>query len=174
MKQSVSRRNFVGGLLAGAAMALIPGMARAEDIVRFNFLNKKAVRFPYELSDAQWREKLGEEGYRVMRQGENEKADSSPLLRERRKGIYACRGCGQPLFSSNAKMMVNDWPTFRAPLNRRAIATSADYGHILPRTEVHCANCGGHLGYKFNNGDQSAEIWRYAINGASLAFKPAG
>ncbi len=169
---SLSRRYFLGTALGCAALMMIPSAAKANEWVRFNFIRRRGDNFPYRLDEARWRAKLGDEGYRILRDGENEKAGTSPLLRERRKGTYHCRGCEQPVFSSGAKTMANDWPTFRAPLSRRAIGLSTDFGIILPRTEVHCANCGGHLGYRFAT-DNAAETWRFAINGASLLFRPS-
>lgn len=171
MKKTMSRRLFLGSVAGLAAVALLPVPARAQ--VTFNVLKKKGTDFPYKMSDQQWREKLGEDSYMVLRGGDNEKAGTSPLLRERRKGRYACAGCGQAIFSSGAKMMANDYPTFRAPLNLKLIRTSVDFGILLPRTEVHCANCGGHLGYKFMVDGKGAETWRYEINGAALVFLPA-
>ncbi len=172
MKKAFDRRSFLQTALGAAALAFLPLPAKA-DLVTFNFLKKKGADFPFKLTEAQWREKLGDADYAILRGGENETSGTSPLLKERRKGTYLCRGCGQPLFSSNAKVMANDWPTFRAPLNMKVIRTSADFGILLPRTEVHCANCGSHLGYKFMVDGQGAENWRYPINGVSLTFRPA-
>jgi peptide-methionine (R)-S-oxide reductase len=175
MKQNLTRRLFIGAILGVSALAMFPFPASAalEDYVRFNFLRKKGDNFPYKLSEQEWRQRLGEEGFQILRNGENETAGTSVLLRERRKGLYLCGGCQQPIFSSNAKRLANDYLTFRAPINRKAIGLSTDFGIILPRTEVHCANCGGHLGYRFATNSQSAETWYYAINGRSLLFQPA-
>lgn len=171
MKNDISRRYFVGTALGLVALALMPGVAKAniDDYVRFNFIRRRGDNFPYKLSEAEWRKRLGDEGYRILREGENEKAGTSPLLKERRKGSYACGGCGTKIFSSTAKVMSNDFPTFRAPISRKLIGLSTDFGIVLPRTEVHCANCGGHLGYRFA-ADNAAETWRFAINGAALRF----
>lgn len=162
----------MGCALGVAAAFLFSGAARA-DLVNFNFLQKKGASFPFKRTDAQWRDLLGEEGYAILREGRNETSGTSPLLRERRKGAYRCRGCGQPLFAASAKVMANDFPTFRAPIDPKILGTSADFGIILPRTEVHCKNCGSHLGYKFMPEAPAAESWRYVINGASLVFDPA-
>ena len=83
--------------------------------------------------------------------------------------VYRCEACNAPIFSSNDKVMANDFPTFRGPISRKAIGLSTDFKIVLPRTEVHCANCGGHLGYR-SSADNAAETWRYAINGTSLRF----
>ncbi len=169
MKNKISRRYFLGTALGLFAAALLPLPARA-NWVNFNFLKKKGAVFPYALSEAEWRKKLGDEAYEVMRMGENETAGTSTLLKERRKGVYACKGCGVELFASNAKQMANDYVTFRAPIDPKRLGLSTDFGIILPRTEVHCKNCGSHLGYKFLVDGEGAEIWRYAINGTSLIF----
>lgn len=172
MNTVITRRLFLGSAFGLGTIMLVPGVSLAEDIVRFNFLQKKGIDFPYKLSDKQWYDRLGQDGYNVLRGGENETSGTSPLLRERRRGTYQCRGCGQPLFSSNMKVMANDWPTFRTPINNKVLRVSADYGHLLPRTEVHCANCGSHMGYKFMAEGSVPETFRYSINGTSLAFKP--
>lgn len=167
-----SRRHFLGSALGAFAVLLIPGAARA-DLVNFNFLRKKGADFPYKLPEGEWRQKLGPEAYAILRGGENETAGRSPLLRERRKGVYACRGCGVELFASNAKQMANDYPAFRRPIDARRLGLSSDFGILLPRTEVHCKNCGSHLGYKFLVDGEGPEIWRYSINGTSLMFVAA-
>lgn len=172
MKNILTRRLFMGGALAVMAGALWPFPAAA-DLVNFNFLKKKGADFPYKLPDQQWRDRLGAEAYDVMRNGENETAGTSPLLRERRKGTYVCKGCATPLFASTSKIMTNDYPTFRAPIDPKRLGLSTDFGIILPRTEVHCKNCGSHLGYKFLVDGEGPSIWRYAINGLSLVFRPA-
>lgn len=172
MKRIMTRRLFLGSALTAAAAALLPGKAMA-DLVNFNVLKKRGGNFPYQMPEQQWAEKLGEETYAILRAGHNETAGTSPLLRERRKGTYLCRGCAQPLFASTAKVMANDFPTFRQPINVKSIGLSTDFGIVLPRTEVHCKNCGGHLGYRFAAQDPAAETWRYMINGASLSFQPA-
>lgn len=171
MEKRISRRLFVGTALGVAALALVPFGAQAaiDDYVRFNIIRKRGDNFPYKLTEAEWRKRLGDYAYAILRDGENETAGTSKLLRERRKGTYSCRGCNAPIFSSNAKLMSNDFPSFRAPLSRKAIGLSSDFKVILPRTEVHCANCGGHLGYR-SSPDDAAETWRYSINGSALRF----
>ncbi|PZQ47456.1 MAG: peptide-methionine (R)-S-oxide reductase [Micavibrio aeruginosavorus] len=165
----IDRRGFITALLSAAAIALLPGKAMA-DLINFNFLKQKGADFPYKLTDAQWREKLGEQGYAVLREGSNEDAGTSPLLRQRGKGVYACRGCGVELFASASKLMTNDFPTFRAPIDPKRLGLSTDFKIILPRPEVHCKNCGSHLGYKYTVNGEGAELWRYVMNGASLMF----
>ncbi len=171
MKKCFPRRYFLGAALTLAGVSMLPVIARAamDDYVRFNIIRKRGDNFPYKLSEAEWRKRFNDIEYAIIRDGGNEEAGTSAFIRERRKGTYHCRGCNAPLFSSNAKVMANDFPTFRAPLSRKAIGLSTDFKIILPRTEVHCANCGSHLGYRFS-ADNAAETWRYAINGTSLRF----
>lgn len=170
--RSFNRRLFLGSALAVIGSILLPRTAMA-DLVNFNFLRKKGAHFPYTMSEQKWREKLGPEVYEVMRMGENETSGTSTLLRNRKKGVYACRGCGVELFQSSAKLMTNDYPAFRAPIDPKRLGLSTDFGILLPRTEVHCKNCGSHLGYKFLVDGEGAEIWRYSINGTSLMFVSA-
>lgn len=173
MNNTFTRRLFLGSALGLAAAALVPGQAMAASLVNTNLFKKRDGNFPYALTEAQWREKLGDEGFAILRNGDNEKAGTSTLLKEHRKGIYACRGCDAPLFASTSKRMSNDWPTFRDSIDRKAIGLSTDFGIVLPRTEVHCKNCGSHLGYRFATEEPSTETWRYEINGTSLTFHPA-
>lgn len=172
MNPPVSRRLFLGCALGLFAGTLLPLPARA-DLVNFNFLKKKGAVFPYTQPESAWRQKLGDDAYATLRGGNNERAGSSTLLRERRKGVYACRGCGVELFASNDKLMTNDYPSFRAAIDAKRLGLSTDFGIVLPRTEVHCRNCGSHLGYKFLVDGEGASLWRYSLNGTSLLFVAA-
>jgi peptide-methionine (R)-S-oxide reductase len=128
--------------------------------------------FPYRLSDAEWKKRLGPAAYAVLRRAATERAGTSPLDREKRKGIYACAGCDQPLFRSSTKYdSGTGWPSFFAPI-RGAVGTSTDYKIGFPRTEVHCSRCGGHLGHVFDDGPRPTGK-RYCMNGLALKFRPA-
>jgi peptide-methionine (R)-S-oxide reductase len=114
---------------------------------------------------------LGPDRYYILRQNGTEAPDSSPLLKEHRAGTYRCAGCALPLFSSKTKYDSGDgWPSFYRPLPN-ALLTRADYEIIEPRTEVHCRQCGGHLGHVFNDGPPPTGL-RYCIDGLALAFVP--
>ena len=129
-------------------------------------------RFAYQLSDAEWRQRLGPAAFAVLRREATERAWTSPLLKEGRKGVFACAGCDQALFASATKYdSGTGWPSFYAPL-RGAVRTSTDFKIGLPRTEVHCSRCGGHLGHVFDDGPRPTGK-RYCINGLALQFRPA-
>ncbi len=124
-----------------------------------------------EKSSDDWRRDLTPEQYRVLRDHGTERAGASPLNHEHRDGMYRCAGCGAPLFDSNAKYESGSgWPSFYQP-KAGAVGTSEDSSHFMHRTEVHCANCGGHLGHVFPDGPQPTGE-RYCMNGVALKFEP--
>jgi len=127
--------------------------------------------FPMEKSDTEWRALLSPDQFRVLREHGTERAGTSPLNYEKRTGIYHCAGCARPLFESSTKYESGSgWPSFFRPLPD-AIATTTDRTHGMTRVEVHCANCGGHLGHVFEDGPQPTGQ-RYCMNGVSLKFEP--
>jgi peptide-methionine (R)-S-oxide reductase len=122
-------------------------------------------------SEAEWREKLGEERYRVLRQAGTEAPWSGELLGNKATGEYRCAGCGAPLFNSDTKYESGSgWPSFTAPADDGAVAEIEDRSHGMRRVEVRCAKCEGHLGHVFPDGPGAAGL-RYCINSASLEFK---
>ena len=128
-------------------------------------------RFEVTLSDAEWRKRLTPEQYAVLRDQSTERAGTSPLDREKRKGVFVCAGCNQRLFASVTKFESGTgWPSFYAPL-AGCIGTRTDYKIGVPRTEVHCARCGGHLGHVFNDGPKPTGK-RYCMNGVAMKFIP--
>ena len=121
-------------------------------------------------TDDEWRRTLTAEQFHVLREHGTERPGSSPLNYEKRDGTFSCAACGQPLFSSDTKFESGTgWPSFWAPI-RDAVATTVDRSHGMTRVEVHCANCGGHLGHVFPDGPQPTGQ-RYCMNGVALRFE---
>ncbi|MGK7951608.1 MAG: peptide-methionine (R)-S-oxide reductase MsrB [Xenococcaceae cyanobacterium] len=128
--------------------------------------------FAVNKTEAEWQETLTPEQFRVLRKHGTERAGTSPLDKIYDEGTYVCAGCGQPLFTSETKYNSGTgWPSFYAPIEG-AIETSVDRSLFMTRTEVHCSNCGGHLGHVFSDGPRPTGQ-RYCMNGVSLEFKPA-
>jgi peptide-methionine (R)-S-oxide reductase len=124
-------------------------------------------------TDEEWKKTLTPEQYHVMRDHGTERAFTSPLNNNKQKGVYVCAACGLPLFSSNTKFdSGTGWPSFWAPIDPKNVGTSVDRSFFTPRTEVHCARCGGHLGHVFPDGPPPTGQ-RYCMNGVSLKFEPA-
>jgi peptide-methionine (R)-S-oxide reductase len=127
--------------------------------------------FPVAKTEAEWREMLSPEAFRVLRQHGTERPGTSRLNAEKRQGIFACAGCGTPLFEAATKYESGTgWPSFFQPIED-AVATTTDRSFFMTRTEVHCASCGGHLGHVFPDGPPPTGQ-RYCMNGVSLDFKP--
>ena len=130
-----------------------------------------AGNFPYKLTDAQWRAKLGGAAYAVLRQADTERPGSSPLNAEHRAGTFSCKGCAQRLFSSKTKFdSGTGWPSFWAPI-KGAVSNRTDSTFGMSRTEVLCARCGGHLGHVFDDGPKPTGK-RYCMNGVAMTFAP--
>ena len=133
-------------------------------------MSQKTETFPVDKSDDQWRKELDPVQYQVLRKHATERAGTSPLNLEKRKGEFRCAGCGAELFDSSTKYESGSgWPSFWAPKDH-AVETTTDNSHGMTRTEVHCAKCGGHLGHVFPDGPQPTGE-RYCMNGAALKFE---
>lgn len=122
----------------------------------------------------EWQQLLGRERYAVLFQEATEPSGSSPLNTEKRAGTFVCAACYLPLFDSSAKYESGTgWPSFFQPLKPEQLGTRRDYRMIIPRTEYHCARCGGHQGHVFTDGPRPTGL-RYCNNGLALRFVPAG
>jgi peptide-methionine (R)-S-oxide reductase len=122
-------------------------------------------------TDEEWASTLTPQQFQVLRKHGTERAGSSPLNAEKRRGTFRCAGCGQPLFSSETKFESGTgWPSFFEPLDR-AVATTTDDSFFMQRIEVHCSACGGHLGHVFPDGPRPTGL-RYCMNGVAMTFEP--
>ena len=124
-------------------------------------------------TDAEWRQVLTPEQYRIMRQKGTEGAFTGQYWNNKDEGVYRCTGCGTPLFSSETKFESGSgWPSFYAPVEQDNVEVEQDTSFGMSRTEVLCANCEAHLGHVFDDGPRDKTGLRYCINSASLAFDP--
>jgi peptide-methionine (R)-S-oxide reductase len=157
----MQRRRFLGGALAGLGAGVAP-QVQAEET------------FEVTRTKEEWKARLSDLEYRVMRQEGTEPAFSSPLHDLKTEGTYHCRGCDQPLYASEHKFdSGTGWPSFWAPHDPDMVGESQDNSWFMRRTEVHCARCEGHLGHVFPDGPQPTGL-RYCINGVALDFEPEG
>jgi len=122
-------------------------------------------------SDTDWQETLSPSQYHVLREKGTERAFTGKYWNHKDDGVYACAGCGQPLFDSSTKFdSGSGWPSFHSPSAPSAVDTTTDHSHGMTRIEALCSSCGGHLGHVFHDGPRPTGL-RYCINSASLDFK---
>jgi peptide-methionine (R)-S-oxide reductase len=158
----IDRRTLLGGGSAAIAAGLLFGGCAS---------SASAARFPVTKTDAQWREQLGPDRFHILREAGTERAGTSPLNDEHRKGSFVCAACANPLFASAAKFdSGTGWPSFRKALPNAVVTRGARA--LFFGTEILCSRCGGHLGHVFNDGPQPTGL-RYCMNGLALAFRAA-
>jgi peptide-methionine (R)-S-oxide reductase len=159
----VNRRQFLVVLASAAGLVPLIGWLTGPSAAI-------SGTFPVTYTDGEWRKRLSAAQYRVLRRQSTERPFTSPLNREHRDGVFKCAGCGRELFASRTKFeSATGWPSFSRPIEG-AVGTSVDRSWLLVRMEVHCAECGGHLGHVFEDGPQPTGL-RYCINGVALTFE---
>ncbi|MBP8120422.1 MAG: peptide-methionine (R)-S-oxide reductase MsrB [Burkholderiales bacterium] len=178
----MNRRNFLRGLFAVSGAAALPAVTAAQSPkpvlseqvkIALQQANQPMPKIEkLSLSDAEWKKRLTPAQFNVLRDEGTERAFTSPLNDEKRQGVFHCAGCDLPVYTSEMKFdSGTGWPSFFTTLPG-AFEKKTDFKLIYPRTEYHCARCGGHHGHLFKDGPQPTGQ-RWCNNGAALVFKAA-
>ena len=168
----MKKRYFLQASAALLGGAVLQGCLPSQSSELSESKTELSNQFAVSKTEDEWREVLTPEEFGVLRQAKTEAPRSSPLDKNYTAGTYSCAGCSQPLYSSETKFdSGTGWPSFYAALDG-AVATSVDRSFMMTRTEVHCSNCGGHLGHIFDDGPQPTGK-RHCLNGVALKFTAA-
>lgn len=170
----LTRRSASLGLIGGAmSIAACSGEAKENDVKNDNPDPASIPDYDeWQLSNEEWKKRLEPEAYAVLRKEATERANTSPLEKEERDGVYACAGCGLDLFRAEEKYHSGSgWPSFSNYIPG-TLGFKTDFKLLVPRKEYHCARCGGHQGHVFEDGPKPTGL-RYCNNGVALTFKPA-
>ncbi|QNM82328.1 peptide-methionine (R)-S-oxide reductase MsrB [Sphingomonas sabuli] len=158
----LNRREVFGAAGVGAAAVILANFPAGA----------AAKKYEVSYSPAEWKKRLGPQRYAILREAGTERAYTSPLNKEHRKGLFGCAGCGLPLFSSSTKFdSGTGWPSFYRALPN-AVIERVDRSMLMQRTEILCRRCGGHLGHVFDDGPKPTGL-RYCMNGLALKFRAA-
>ena len=162
----------VAGAGCGRAQSPAAGSTNAARTTAPLATNSSSMKEPVVKTDAEWKQTLTPEQYRVLRQKGTERAFTGSYWNHHDKGLYRCAGCGQALFLSDTKFDSGcGWPSFFQPIATNVVFAQTDDSLFMHRTEITCAKCGGHLGHVFDDGPPPTGL-RYCINSASLTFEP--
>ncbi|PWQ98301.1 peptide-methionine (R)-S-oxide reductase MsrB [Leucothrix arctica] len=166
-ENTVSRRSFLRNslrmaVIGAGSVVVASGTVQAETGEVFEVVK----------TDKEWKAQLGNASYQVLRHEDTERPGTSPLLSEKREGIFHCAGCDLAVYDSKTKYESGTgWPSFYESLPN-AVGTREDRRLIFSvRTEVHCRRCGGHFGHIFDDGPKPTGM-RHCLNGLALTFKP--
>lgn len=168
--RTITTTTLLAGVIAGLAYFALVGhdAGAAEKIAPSGPPVEKVVK-----SDAEWKQLLTAEQYRVLRRDGTERAFTSELLEVHEAGTYVCAACGLELFRSEDKFdSGTGWPSFTRPFFLNHVHEATDTSLGIPRTEVRCARCDGHLGHVFPDGPKPTRL-RYCMNGDAMQFVPA-
>ncbi|WP_062114748.1 peptide-methionine (R)-S-oxide reductase MsrB [Aureimonas sp. AU40] len=157
------RRFLLSGSLAALALGSVGALWRDE---------AEAETFSVTFTEREWRARLSQDAFAVLRQEATERPFTSPLLNVHETGLFHCAGCDNAVYSTEAKYdSGTGWPSFWDAIDG-SIGTKTDYVLVYPRTEVHCAQCGGHFGHIFDDGPPPTGK-RHCLNGVALRFQPS-
>ncbi len=159
---------YISFIIALVLMISCKGQRTQDALIQ----KQDTMTYKIQKTDAEWRTILSDEQYRILREKGTEYPGTGDYYMHFEKGTYVCAGCGTPLFESNHKFESHcGWPSFDDAIEGKVLY-KRDTSHGMIRTEILCANCGGHLGHIFDDGPRNTTGKRYCVNSVSLDFKP--